>query len=374
MADTSFSSAEWLRYTRHIQLPQVGAEGQVRLKQSRVLMVGAGGLGSPVAFYLAAAGVGHITIIDGDTIDLTNLQRQILFKTTQLGQSKAECARDTLLALNPDINVTAISEHFSPKQADELVAQVDLVLDCTDNFTTRYLINEVCVKQNKPWLFASIYQFSGQCALFVPGYSDNAACFRCLFPEPPQGVADCNTAGVMGVLPGFLGCLQANEAIKYLVGLPCPLINTLMMVETLDLSFKKITLAKHQDCPVCSKSASKGACAKVEFANTPDSHCEIGKPGLSPEEFMLQRDSGKTLLLDVRSLEERSAFHIGGEHIPLDQLPKALAELDSDKHILCYCQSGARSAKAVTLLKQHQFMAQHLDNGLVALLRHTLTP
>ena len=190
--ETTFSSHEWLRYTRHLQLPNFGVAGQSKLKASHVLVVGAGGLGSPVCLYLAAAGVGHITIVDGDHVDITNLQRQIIFTTADIGQSKSVCAKDRLLSLNPEINVNAIEDHLSVDNASTLIGAVDLVLDCTDNFSTRYLINDTCVALKKPWVFASIYQFSGQCALFTP----NSACFRCLFPEAPQNIDDCNKINV----------------------------------------------------------------------------------------------------------------------------------------------------------------------------------
>ena len=220
-----FSADEWLRYTRHIQLPQIGASGQSRLKHSRVLIVGAGGLGSPLALYLAAAGIGNITIVDGDTVEVTNLQRQILFSTNDIGQSKAAIAKAKLHALNPHIHVNAIEQHLSVDNVDGLIGESDLVVDCTDNFATRFLINDRCVQFKKPWVFASIFQFSGQCSLFTP----QSACFRCLFPEPPKDAPDCNAAGVVGVLPGLLGTIEANEAIKYLAGIETTLENQLLI-------------------------------------------------------------------------------------------------------------------------------------------------
>jgi adenylyltransferase/sulfurtransferase len=365
MSDAIFSSEEWLRYTRHIQLPQIAAAGQTRLKKSRVLIVGAGGLGSPVALYLAAAGVGHITIIDGDTIDLTNLQRQILFSTEQVGQMKAVVACQRLLALNPDICVEAVTAHLRADNVERLISQVDLVVDCTDNFTARYLINDNCVALQKPWVFASIYQFSGQCALFTPA----SACFRCLFPEPPQILADCNAAGVLGVLPGLLGTLQANEAIKYLAGLHCALENNLLLVEALDVTTKKIRLAKNTACKVCGSNTTQQA-----DNNRADVCLSAGAivDTIAVDDFVQLQKNSTILLLDVRSLAEREAFHLDGIHIPLDELSQRVDELPRDKRIICYCQTGVRSQKAVVLLKDFELTASSLQGGIVAFLKVTL--
>lgn len=380
MNESIFSSSEWLRYTRHIQLPQIGVLGQTRLKQSKVLVVGAGGLGCPVLLYLAAAGVGHITIVDGDTIDLTNLQRQILFTTDEIGQSKAVCASKHLKALNPDIEIVTIDEHLSKNNVKKLINEADIVVDCTDNFATRYLINDYCALLNKPWLFASIYQFSGQCALFFPRKSGESACFRCLFPEKPGAdIADCNTAGVLGVLPGLLGTIQANEIIKYLSGMDSALENTLLMVEASDLLFKKIKLAKNTDCVICSpENLSETSFSKLEDDYKIDNviSCATGANKIddsviSPERFQLLQSDPSFFTIDVRSLQERNSFNVGGMHIPLDLLEASLGELDSSKTVICYCQSGIRSAQAVELLRKNQFSACHLENGLVSLLKAT---
>ncbi len=359
-----FTSEEWLRYTRHLQLPQIGVSGQKKLKAAKVLIVGAGGLGSPVSLYLAAAGVGQLTIIDGDHVDVTNLQRQIIFTTEQVGKSKALCAQEKLLALNPSINVTAIAEHLSLTNAEKLILDADLILDCTDNFATRYLLNDTCVKLKKPWLFASIYQFSGQCALFT----ESSACFRCLFPDPPTGVADCNSAGVLGVLPGLLGTLQANEAIKFLTDLPCPLENNLLMVEASDLTFRKIKLNKNAHCPMCGDEPANSTIDTAQY----DMSCELDldvNDELTPLEFTNQREKEDTLVLDVRGDEEREAFNIGGMHIPLNMLLDNLLVLDKKQTILCYCQTGIRSKKAVGLLKDNGFNVKGLQGGLATFLK-----
>ena len=359
-----FSSDEWLRYTRHLQLPQIGVSGQKKLKQSKVLIVGAGGLGSPVALYLAAAGIGQIIIVDGDHVDLTNLQRQIIFTTDQVGKSKAVCAQERLLALNPSILVSAITDHLSINNASDVIKHVDLVLDCTDNFATRYLINDVCSQYKKPWVFASIYQFSGQCALFT----EKSACFRCIFPDPPTDIADCNTAGVLGVLPGLLGTLQASEAIKFLTGLPCPLENNLLMVEASDLTFRKIKLNKSNHCPLCGDDPQNH---KIDFADY-DMVCEIDNISnmeISTSEFNSSRQLNNFVVLDVRAQDEREAFNIGGQHITLDLLADNLALLDKNKVVLCYCQTGVRSKKAANYLDQIGFSVKSLKGGLASFLK-----
>jgi adenylyltransferase/sulfurtransferase len=360
---TSFSASEWLRYTRHIQLPEVGAAGQLKLKQSHILVIGAGGLGSPVALYLAAAGIGHLTLVDGDVVDTSNLQRQIIFEHRQVGQPKAAAAGERLRRLNPDIRVDAIEAFLSADNAPELVATADLVVDCTDNFSARYLINDHCCALNKPWVFASIQKFFGQCALFTPGN----ACFRCLFPKPPVNVEDCNSAGVIGVLPGLLGVLQANEAIKYLLGLQTPLKNHLLLVDALNLEFRSIQLSHSDDCPACRDPA-----AAPELPKQSEPQCAADAQSadvLHPEAFRQRFHQGDCVLLDVRGSEERRAFHIGGRHIPVDELPQRLKELENGGTVLCYCQSGVRSGKAVELLRQQGFQARSLGGGLLAWLR-----
>lgn len=361
----AFSDRQWLRYTRHLQLPQTGVEGQQRLQRARVLIVGAGGLGSPVSLYLAAAGVGHITIVDGDTVDLTNLQRQILFTTEQVGQPKAACARQRLLALNDEITVTAVSAYLSPETVAALFDGVDLVLDCTDNFATRYLINDTCVQKKIPWIFASVFQFSGQCALFTP----QTACFRCLFPGPPTDVADCNAAGVFGVLPGLLGSLQASETIKYLTGLECPLESNLLVVEALDFSFRKIHLAKNPQCPGCSDQPSAIDVGQYALpcSLNPASELEISAATFRSYLQESEKPQANCVVVDVRTNSERAAFHLGGEHIPLDNLRNGncLPKDYGNKKIVCYCQSGIRGLQAVGLFRAMGRDACSLEGGIV---------
>ena len=367
-APPQFGGSEWLRYTRHIQLPQMGVGGQLKLRQSRVLVIGCGGLGCPVLLYLAAAGVGRLTLVDGDSVELTNLQRQVLYSEEDLGCSKAITAQRQLRRLNSDITVEAIDQPFTPETGEALVKAHDLIIDCTDNFATRYLINDLCVQWAKPWIFASVYQFSGQCALFTPG----GPCFRCLFPDVPNDVPDCNTAGVLGVLPGMVGLFQANEAIKYLVGLTTPLRNTLLLVEALDLEFRQIKLRPNPQCVACGKHKKpKQLKAAYQTACETDISASSGKSLLiSAVKFNQHRDDELHLVLDVRSIEERQAFHIGGDHVALAELSETLSSLSKDKTIICYCQSGVRSLQAAQYLRDAGFTAYSLAGGLAQWLQY----
>ncbi len=375
-SETVFSEKEWLRYTRHIQLPNFGAQGQTRLKQSKVLIVGTGGLGSPVAFYLAAAGVGQLTLIDNDTVDLTNLQRQILFQQRDINKSKSHTAKQRLQQLNSDIDIIAHDNALTIDNAESFIHDADLVIDCTDNFATRYLINDVCLATKTPWLFASIFQFSGQCAFFNFKKTKQTPCFRCLFPEAPSNAPDCNQAGVLGVLPGLLGTLQANEAIKYLSQLHTPLEDHLLLVEALDLTFRKIQLTQTPGC-LCTQEKE----CLLQMHHLPSKQqdhpvCATDSKqsyDLSPSEFKTSFCTDTCYLIDVRTDTEREAFHIGGHHYPLAQLSNHLKNLPKDQPIVCYCQSGRRSHTAVEQLIQAGFKdVYHLQGGLIAWCRDTL--
>jgi sulfur-carrier protein adenylyltransferase/sulfurtransferase len=376
-----FDPQEWQRYSRHIQLPQLGALGQTKLKQSHVLVVGAGGLGAPALLYLAAAGVGTISIVDGDSIEISNLQRQVLFQQQHLGQNKALIAKQQLHKLNPSIKIHAVAEHLTFNNAESLISTVDLVLDCTDNFAARYLLNDACLKKRKPWIFASIDQFSGQCALFTnQTLSDQLeqsdqlkhialhrpACFRCLFPQAPSNSQDCNSAGVIGVLPGMLSLFQTNEALKYLTGLETPLANTLLIIDAINLDFKKIQLQNNTECPAClaaDKPLSKLDDYLASCHNEPLEAFEI------LAEQIEQKMSQSSLLIDVRSNHERAAFHRGGIHIPLEQMEKTIKQLPAAEEFIVYCQSGSRSRQAVQLLLQHNRNAKSIKGGLTAWLK-----
>lgn len=361
MSETFFNQAEWLRYSRHIQLPSFGAKGQTQLKQSHVLIIGMGGLGAPIALYLAAAGVGEITIFDGDKVDVTNLQRQVIFNQADVGKPKADCAKQHMQALNPHIKINSVPDFFSQTHDSYVHSGISLVLDCTDNFASRYLINDICVEKKVPWVYASIHQFSGQCVLFTPGN----ACFRCLFPAPPESAPDCNTAGVIGVLPGLLGLFEANEAIKYLTGLNTELENRLLLFDALKVSIQKIELAIDKNC-FCQTGKKTTSNATQQ--------CDIEQQlNVSIEDFNRRRDDTKIKVLDVRSQEERQGFNIGGEHLPLDtirEIHKDHPDFDKNIDYYCYCQSGVRSEQAAQHLTDSGYRAYSLEGGLLAWLKH----
>jgi molybdopterin/thiamine biosynthesis adenylyltransferase/rhodanese-related sulfurtransferase len=358
MSDTTeFNEDEWLRYGRHIQLPKVGAQGQARLKRSRVLIIGAGGLGSPVALYLAAAGVGHIDLADDDTVELSNLQRQILFDESHLKQSKAESGASRLQAINSSITVEAHQHKISKHQGRALIEKADIVIDCCDNLETRYAVNAHCIATQTPWVYASIHQFAGQLAVFKPGH----ACFQCLFPTAPEQGADCNTAGVMGVLPGLLGCMQASEALKLLLELGEASENTLVLFDALNLNMQKIRFAKQSSCPACSDQRSEtDVASKICFASN-------AARDIDAREFD-RLELTQYELIDVRSEAEHLGFNLGGRLVPLDTLEDTISSFDDQKHYLCYCQVGMRSAVAVELLQKKGYRATNLSGGIQALL------
>lgn len=395
-----FTEKEWLRYTRHLQLGQVGTQGQSKLKNSHILIVGCGGLGCPAALYLAAAGVGKITLVDSDVVDLTNLQRQVAFSEEQVGQHKAIALQERLQALNSDICIVAITDDLTIENADTLMLSVDLVLDCTDNFATRYVINDVCFNKRLPWIMASIAQFSGQCSLFVP----DGACFRCVFPESPQDVLNCSEGGVLGVLPGMLSMMQVNEALKYLIGLPTPLKNCLLLIDALDVTQHKITLTKNKTCVCCSDKALSAGMLNSVCADHYVRECDAGDRSeydisvvdfISLQQRAAVQDTGGAQgegvqIIDVRSDAERQGFHLGGLHLPLTIIQNANAHnivkddvvfisegdcevditLRLDLPCVVYCQSGKRSLEAVNLLRAMGLdNVKHLAGGVLAFLK-----
>ncbi|MEE8058069.1 MAG: HesA/MoeB/ThiF family protein [Pseudomonadales bacterium] len=339
----TFSAQEWLRYQRHIQLPQFSVAGQTRLKQARVLIVGVGGLGCPAAQYLAAAGVGHITLVDGDVINISNLQRQILFTHADRGKSKAAVAQARLEACNPDIDVVAQQQNLSVDNAPALIAGCDLVLDCTDNFHTRYLINDLCVEYQKPWVYGSVLGFAGQLAVFMPGKT----CFRCVFPEASE-VADCNQAGVLGVIPGMIGLLQATEVIKYLAGLSGSLENKMLLVDSLSMQQRSIKLVQEKNCTICSgKENYRDKISDYQFFCQAEA---VESFLLSPEQVLKKQSQVDCILVDVRTDTEHHAFNLGGEWVPVDTIAANKHGFSPDKTYILYCQSGMRSEKAVRYL------------------------
>ena len=356
----AFSSAERLRYQRHFQLAGFSAAGQEKLKHARVLIVGVGGLGCPAAQYLAAAGVGRLTLLDADDVSLSNLQRQILFTVDDVGAPKALVAKRRLEQLNNDITITAITELLNPANAATLIAQSDLIIDCTDNFHTRFLINDVCAAYKKPWLYSSVLGFSGQLGLFAPG----KACFRCVFPEVSE-VADCNQAGVLGVVPGLLGVLQATEAIKFLTDLPGSISNQLMQIDALAMSFKSIKLSRDEDCVICS--GLKGWQDNLTDYHSQGYLPEYTSRELTSGDVARQLKNNTIVLIDVRSTQEHQQDNIGGESVPLELITSGQYCINSDQQYLFYCQSGARSMAAVIyLLNNNINNVWSLSGGLTA--------
>ena len=350
------SSIDRNRYARHFSLAEIGSEGQQKIKSSRVLCVGAGGLGSTALYYLAAAGIGTLGIIDPDVVDLSNLQRQILYTTDDVGLSKCEQAKKRLLALNPHLHINTYSFALNEENVFSLFTDYDLIIDATDNYTARYLINDACSSLNKPNIFAAILRFQGQCSVFC---LPDGPCYRCLFPKPPAAdfLPNCSEAGVLGVLPGIMGCLQATEALKWIVGAGDLLEGRLMTFDALKATWKEYKVQRHPQCPLCSRG--------IAFADLirPIEACTI--PEISLAEF--QGLAGSYLLIDVRDEEEYKQQHMNGKLIPFDQLAARLHELDKNELIIVHCKSGLRSQKAVNLLQSKGFkQAFSLKGGIMA--------
>jgi adenylyltransferase/sulfurtransferase len=350
------SLSERQRYSRHLLLPEVGEDGQRALKAARVLVVGAGGLGSPAALYLAAAGVGTIGFVDFDTVDVSNLQRQIIHGTADVGRRKLDSARDRITALNPGVRVETFNEAFSVTNAKRLVDAFDLVVDGTDNFPARYLVNDACVLFGKPNAWGSIHRFEGQAAVFAaPG----GPCYRCLHPAPPPAglVPSCAEAGVLGVLPGVIGTIQATEAIKMLLGIGDSLVGRLLLYDALRMRFRGIKMPKDPDCPICGMRPS------ITSLREEGAYCETASPGsndhMTVQELKSRIDAGRApFILDVREPWEVAICRIPGAiQIPIGELDARARELDPAAEIVVHCKSGGRSARAVSLLRAHGFSA-----------------
>ncbi len=347
---------EILRYSRHLLMPEVGLDGQGRLKSSSVLLIGTGGLGSPAGMYLAAAGVGRLGLVDYDVVDFTNLQRQIVHGTGSLGRRKVESAQRRLLDLNPSIQVDVFDEPFTSENARRIADGYDLILDGTDNFPTRYLVNDLCVLTHRPNVYGSIFRFEGQVSVF---WADRGPCYRCLFPEPPPPglVPSCAEGGVFGVLPGTVGTLQATEALKLLLGIGEPLIGTLLLFDALAMSFDRVRLRKNPECKVCSASPEVTDLIDYEaFCGVPG-HDREGS-GLAAEWEIGPRDLAERMgtgsrvrLVDVREPHELQISALpDATLIPLGSLAARMHELDSAEEIVFFCKSGSRSARAVELM------------------------
>ena len=366
------SRDEILRYSRHLLIPEVGLEGQRKLKNSSVLIIGTGGLGSPVALYLAAAGIGRIGLVDYDVVDSSKLQRQVIHGTSTVGKLKVESARDKLVDLNPDIQVEIYNEPFTSENALRIARDYDLILDGTDNFPTRYLTNDVAVFLGKPNVYASIYRFDGQVSVF---YAKEGPCYRCLFPEPPPPglVPSCAEGGVLGVLPGTIGTIQATEALKVLLGIGEPLIGKLLLYNALDMSFDFVKLKKNPNCRVCGPNADiKELIDYEEFCGVPSHNHEEGSAGagfdITAPELSERMKHNHLKLLDVREPHELEISALpNATNIPLGQLAARLSELDSAEEMVIFCKSGSRSARGLELLASAGFKkVKNLKGGINA--------
>ncbi len=367
----SLSNDEILRYSRHLIMPEVGMEGQQKLKAARVLCIGAGGLGSPLALYLAAAGVGTLGLVDFDVVDFTNLQRQIIHTTADVGRAKLDSATEKLNAINPYVNVQKFETRLTSENALDIFREFDIIADGTDNFPTRYLVNDACVLSGRPNVYASIFRFEGQASVFA---TEEGPCYRCLYPEPPPPglVPSCAEGGVLGILPGLLGVIQATEVIKLILGKGEPLVGRLLLVDAIAMRFRELRLRKNPDCPVCGTHPTvtklidyqqfcgiRGEEAPVESTNLPE---------IQVEELKQKLDAGEDVfVLDVREPHEYQICNIGGHLIPLNDLPKRINELDSSREIVAHCKMGGRSAKAVEFLRQSGFKkVRNLTGGILA--------
>lgn len=365
-------AGEVRRYSRHLILPEVGVDGQRRLKQSRVLCVGAGGLGSPAAMYLAAAGVGTLGLVDFDVVDLSNLQRQLLHGTSDVGRPKLDSAADRLREVNPHVRIEPHHTALTSANALDLLRDYDVILDGTDNFPTRYLVNDACVLLRKPNAFGSIFRFEGQASVFGV---EGGPCYRCLYPEPPPPglVPSCAEAGVLGVLPGIIGTIQATETIKLLLGIGQPLIGRFLVFEALRMRFRELTLRRDPECPVCGDQPTVTALIDYEqFCGvappTPDAGA-ASDPDIAPRALRDWMASGTPpVVLDVRESQEWDICHLpGAVLIPLGDLPQRIGELDPQVPVVCQCRSGIRSARAAQFLRLQGFRdVRNLTGGILA--------
>src|SRR5258706_10784898 len=352
------SNDEILRYSRHLIMPEVGMEGQQKLKAAKVLCIGAGGLGSPLALYLTAAGVGTLGMVDFDVVDYTNLQRQIIHTTADVGRKKLDSAADKLKAINPFLNLLTFDTKLTSANALELFREFDIVADGTDNFPTRYMVNDACVLTGKPNIYGSIFRFEGQASVFA---TEDGPCYRCLYSEPPPPglVPWCAEGGVVGILPGLVGVIQATEVIKLILGQGDPLVGRLLLVDALGMKFRELKLRKNPDCPVCGTNPTiRQLIDYNEFCGIrgQESAAGPGVPEITAEALKSKLDAGENVLvLDVREPHEYQICNIGGYLIPLGDLPKRIGELEPGRETVVHCRSGVRSAKAVYQLQRAGF-------------------
>lgn len=367
----TLSAAEYARYSRHLILPEVGLEGQRKLKAAKVLMIGTGGLGSPLGLYLAAAGVGRIGIVDFDVVDESNLQRQIIHGTSDVGRPKIDSARDRLLDINPNTQIDAFELRLTSENALELFSEYDVIVDGTDNFPTRYLVNDACVLTGKPNVYGSIFRFEGQVSVF---WAERGACYRCLYPEPPPPglVPSCAEGGVLGVLPGIVGTIQANEVIKVILGAEGILLNRLLLFDAWKMRFRELKLRKDQNCPVCGDHPTiKELIDYEEFCglNQPAADSPVLQEITATELNAWLERGDDVQLIDVREPHEYEIARIPNTKlIPLAQIVSRLAEIDPERTTVVHCKGGVRSAKAIDALKEAGFSGQliNLKGGIGA--------
>jgi sulfur-carrier protein adenylyltransferase/sulfurtransferase len=365
----TLSNDEILRYSRHLIIPEVGIEGQQKLKAAKVLLVGAGGLGAPLGLYLAAAGVGRIGMVDFDVVDFTNLQRQVIHSTADVGRKKLDSAADKMKAINPNVEIVKYDVALTSENALDILKDYDMVVDGTDNFPTRYLVNDACVLLNKPNVYGSIFRFEGQATIFA---TEGGPCYRCLYPEPPPPglVPSCAEGGVLGILPGTVGLIQATEAVKLILGIGEPLIGRLLLYDALAMRFRELKLRKNPECPMCGEHRTitklidyhQFCGVPQQAAPSPAQETKVNEGEIDVTELKEKMDRGdKFVLIDVREPHEYRICSIPGSTlIPLGEFPTHIKEFDPEADIVIHCKSGMRSAKACGILRQNGF--QHVRN------------
>jgi adenylyltransferase/sulfurtransferase len=368
---------ELSRYSRHLILPEVGMEGQQRLKAAKVLCVGTGGLGSPLALYLAAAGIGTLGLVDFDVVDASNLQRQIIHSTRDIGRKKLDSAEEKLKALNPALNVVKHDTMLTSANALSILGEYDIVADGTDNFPTRYLVNDACVLLGKPNVYGSIFRFEGQASIFA---TKDGPCYRCLYPEPPPPglVPSCAEGGVLGILPGLVGVIQATEVIKLILGKGTPLIGRLLLVDSLNMRFRELKLRRNPECPICGDNPTLtqlidyqqfcGIVPEPPPTSSQEPVLKNGIPQITVKELKRRIDAGENVqLIDVREPFEYQIAQIGGKLIPQNDVPNRLAEIDRDREVIVHCKAGGRSQRIAEFLVQSGYpRVVNLSGGILA--------
>lgn len=371
--ERKLTNEEIKRYSRHLILPEVGLAGQKKIVSTSVLCIGAGGLGSPIAMYLAAAGIGKIGIVDFDTVDFSNLQRQILHETTDVGRSKAESAKQTIQGINPGVEVVIHNVRISSENALDIIKQYDIVVDGTDNFPTRYLTNDACVLLKKPNVYGSIFRFEGQASVFAPHLG--GPCYRCLYPEPPPPgmVPSCAEGGVLGVLPGIIGCIQTTEILKLALGQGTPLVGRLLLFNALDMKFREVKLRRDPQCPICGDHPTIKELIDYEVfcgiqPNEPESSMNPDEVSVQEMKRALDDPKLNIRVIDVREPDEYEICHIAGvPQFPLSVLANRFTELDPNQQIYIHCKSGVRSMKALSFLREQGFKhVKSVRGGILA--------